>query len=197
MTSKQRRLRLTRLLSTALCGVALVAIPIGFDEMPPSAGDKSAFAAGGQGGGHGGGQGGGHGGGQGGGGANSGKGNQASSGSVSTGKTASALGRLNAAHASTTAMANAALNSAVGAIAAYSKAVLEGDIAVAAQSLALAANTTIDASVVAEVNAVLGLDVDEETTEAIADLANDIQASETDQGLGPAEGDSEGDANES
>ena len=124
--------------------------------------------------------------------ASSDKGNPASPGSVSAGKTASALGRLNAAHASSTAVENAAPNSAVGAIAAYSEAVLDGDIAVAAQSLARAANKMIDATVVAEVNAELGLDVDEETTEAIADLANDIQASETNQGLGPAEGDAEG-----
>lgn len=68
------------------------------------------------------------------------------------------LGRLNAAHASPTARANAAPNSAVGQIASYERDVQEGDLESAAASFAEAANKDIVEPVVHAVNQLLGID---------------------------------------
>ncbi|MCZ6838348.1 MAG: hypothetical protein O7G13_03640, partial [Alphaproteobacteria bacterium] len=90
------------------------------------------------------------------------------------GEKASALGNLNAAHASPTAMANASLNSTVGLIAAYAQAVKDGQITTTAEAqqalgeisnkssqdeeLGVDAVDAVDAAVVATVNELLGIE---------------------------------------
>ena len=118
------------------------------------------------------------------------------------GALASAMGRLNAVNASDVAKQNAAPVSAVGTIAAYGAAVSIGDLETAAAQLGLAANKTVSVDVVDAVNTALGLDMDEATAQSVADMANEAQAAETNQGLGPPadeadpEGDGEGDPDE-
>ncbi len=103
------------------------------------------------------------------------------------------MGRLNAVNASDVARENAALNSAVGTIAAYGAAVRDEDLEAAAAHLGLAANKTVSVDVVDAVNAALGLDeMDAETAQSVADMANEAQAAETNQGLGPPADDGEG-----
>lgn len=71
---------------------------------------------------------------------------------------ANELGRLNVAHASDTALANAAPNSAVGKMATYKSDILQGDTLGAADSLSSDANKGIVQSVVHTVNVLLGID---------------------------------------
>lgn len=92
---------------------------------------------------------------------------------------ASSLGRLNAAHASPTARANAAANSTVGQIAAYEQAALVGDVQAAAESLAMAANKTVDTSVVKAVNELLSLETPAGFDASVAAGANNIQRDES------------------
>ena len=94
----------------------------------------------------------------------------------SGGISASALGSLNAAHASPTARANASPRSRVGQIAAYEGAIAADDLQAAAESLASAANKEIDADVVAAVNGLLGLEVDPAIEAEVADKAEEIRA---------------------
>ncbi len=105
------------------------------------------------------------------------------------------MGRLNAVNASDVAKANAAPVSAVGTVAAYGAAVEMGDIEAAAAHLGKAANKTVSVDVVNAVNTALGLEMDEATAMSVADMANEAQAAETNQGLGPPadEGEGEGD----
>ncbi|MBR0673655.1 hypothetical protein GXW76_20955 [Roseomonas soli] len=82
---------------------------------------------------------------------------------------ASALGALNAAHASPTARANAAPNSRVGQIASYERAMVQAlsiqdpiarDVAIArarSNELAAAANRPVSRDVVTRVDSLLGL----------------------------------------
>lgn len=91
--------------------------------------------------------------------------------SDSGGISASALGSLNAAHASATARAKASPNSQVGRIAAYEGALAADDLQAAAEALASAANKEIDADVVAAVNGLLSLDVDPAIEAEVADRA--------------------------
>jgi hypothetical protein len=140
--------RLTLVLSTALLTTAYLAVPLASDQSF-SFGPGKAFAAGngnGGGNGHGGGNGNGHAGGNGNGNGNAGgngNGNAGVNGNASGnthpdnhGAVASSLGALNAAHASSTALANAAPNSRVGRIATYrnASATAAADEAAAAQA---------------------------------------------------------------
>jgi hypothetical protein len=94
---------------------------------------------------------------------------------------ASTLGSLNAAHASPTARANAAPNSAVGAIAAFASAVEseeltdEERVEAAAQALASKANKSITTPVVAEVAHLANVEVSRREARAIAERASQIQ----------------------
>ena len=99
------------------------------------------------------------------------------------GKTAHLEGRLNAAHASATALAHASPTSAVGQIAAYKEAMkdyLSGDeqgLEAAANALAGVANKGITAQTVTDLNAVLGLPaVTDDIASQIADTAKAAQA---------------------
>ena len=95
--------------------------------------------------------------------------------------TASALGSLNAAHASLMGLENAADDSVVGQISAFSDAISQDDpdVEAAAQALAAAANKNIDQAVVDAVDGLLGLDdVSDDTEEAVADAAAEAQADE-------------------
>lgn len=95
--------------------------------------------------------------------------------------TASSLGSLNAAHASSTARANAAANSAVGAIAAFASAMESGELShrerveAAAQALASKANKPITAPVVARVGELANVEVSRREARAIARRAAQIQ----------------------
>jgi len=96
---------------------------------------------------------------------------------VPTDKKAS-LGRLNAAHASQTAMKNAAANSTVGRIAAYQAAVTgdEIDIDAAAAALVAASNKPVTAERIEALNDILGITFDDESTvKEIADAAERLQ----------------------
>ena len=117
-----------------------------------------------------------------------------------SGLSASSLGRLNAAHASPNARANAAPHSAVGLLGQYVDAVEADDLEAAAAALAAAANKDIDLAVVGAVDDLLGLEVDEEDEQEIADLASDLQDDDDNNGLGhgnggssPDDGDDDGD----
>jgi hypothetical protein len=94
---------------------------------------------------------------------------------------ASTLGSLNAAHASPTARANAAPNSAVGAIAAFAEAIESEELSnrqrveAAAQALASKANKPITAPVVAEVANLTNVEVSRREARAIAARASQIQ----------------------
>jgi hypothetical protein len=95
--------------------------------------------------------------------------------------TASALGSLNAAHASLMGLENAAPNSVVGQISAFSDAISQEDpdVEAAAQALAAAANKNIDQAVVDAVDGLLGLDdVSDDTEAAVAEAAAEAQAAE-------------------
>lgn len=104
------------------------------------------------------------------------------------GVSASTLGSLNAAHASETARAHAAPNSAVGAIAAFANAVEseelsdEQRIEAAAQALASKANKAITAPVVSKVADLANVEVDDETANAIAERAAEIQGGDDPDG---------------
>jgi hypothetical protein len=71
---------------------------------------------------------------------------------MSHGGLASAMGSLNASHASMQAFGHAAPPSVVGQLAAYATALNNGNLPAAAQALAHAANSTLSASVVTAVN---------------------------------------------
>jgi hypothetical protein len=76
------------------------------------------------------------------------------------GAIASELGKLNAAHASLTALANAAPNSTVGMIAAYRGAIEDGTITSVSQAqaaLGQVSNKGVSPEVVAAVNDLLGV----------------------------------------
>jgi len=173
-----------------LVAVVLSAAPVGLgSDYAPEI--KSAFAKGGGGGaggggGNAGGNGGGHGGSNGVGHSSHGNGNgfghdkgpgndhDVDAASNNHGEKASALGNLNAAHASPTAMANASSNSTVGLIAAYAQAVKAGQITTTAEAqqalgaisnkssqdeeLGVDAVDAVDAAVVAAVNELLGIE---------------------------------------
>ncbi|MDX1432554.1 MAG: hypothetical protein R3286_08895, partial [Gammaproteobacteria bacterium] len=100
---------------------------------------------------------------------------------IDGGVSASSLGALNAAHAAPAAYANAAPNSAVGAVAAFARAVEsetltdEERVEAAAQALASKANKEITAPVVSEVANLANVAVDDETANAIAARAAEIQ----------------------
>ncbi|NCF29299.1 MAG: FAD-binding protein, partial [Gammaproteobacteria bacterium] len=97
------------------------------------------------------------------------------------GVSASTLGSLNAAHASATARANAAPNSAVGAIAAFAAAVESTELTnrerveAAAQALASQANKPITAPVVSRVGNLANVEVSRREARAIAHRASQIQ----------------------
>ena len=97
------------------------------------------------------------------------------------GVSASTLGSLNAAHASITARAHAASNSAVGAIAAFANAVESNELSemerveAAAQALASRANKPVTAPVVSRVGDLANVEVSSEEAEAIANRASQIQ----------------------
>ena len=150
----------------------------------------------GNGGGHGGGNAGGHGGGHGAAGTGgSGKGHgkgighgQAHSGNGHASKhgvSASTLGSLNAAHASSTARAHAAPNSAVGAIAIFVNAAGSDELSdeqrveAAAQALASRANKPITEPVVSQVADLADVEVSSEEATAIAERAAEIQGDGT------------------
>ena len=94
---------------------------------------------------------------------------------------ASSLGSLNAAHASSTARANAAPNSAVGAIAAFANAVESDELSnrqrveAAAQALASQANKPITTPVVAQVANLANVEISRREARAIAHRAAHIQ----------------------
>ena len=94
---------------------------------------------------------------------------------------ASALGSLNAAHASATARANASSKSMVGQIAAFANAVEANEVEAAAQALAAKANKAITMDVVTEVATLANVAVDEQTARAIAERAAAIQSGESAQ----------------
>ena len=103
------------------------------------------------------------------------------------GISASALGSLNAAHASSTARDNAAPNSRVGRIASYEDSITsykdsdfmdEEDLQAAAESLASAANKSIDSDVVAAVNDLLDIEVGSEVEKDIAERAETTRTGE-------------------
>ena len=95
---------------------------------------------------------------------------------------------MEAAHASQTAMENAAPNSRVGLVAQYGTLAAaiaaaneeDKDTAVeeAGIALAAAANKSIDVNVVNAVNDLLGITMDEPTAQAVSDAANDATSDE-------------------
>ena len=95
------------------------------------------------------------------------------------GISAAALGSLNAAHASATARENASPNSMVGHIAAFAEAVESENVNAAAEALAARANKSITPEVVTEVARLAEVEVSEETADAIAARAVEIQAADT------------------
>ncbi len=108
------------------------------------------------------------------------KGHGTSTASEVDGISASALGKLNAAHASQRARDRAAEHSAVGLIADYQAAFSADvvDIEAAAEALAAAANKSIDPNVVSAVNELLGIETDQTTNDAIGTAAAALQAPE-------------------
>src|SRR5262249_46283479 len=102
----------------------------------------------------------------------------------------SAMGSLNASHASTTGLAHAAPNSAVGQLAGYAAAINALNAAApnslaakqattqAAQALARASNKTVTPATVQAVNQNLGLTVTNAPATAIANQANADKASQ-------------------
>lgn len=101
------------------------------------------------------------------------------------GKAASSLGALNAAHASPSALANAAPNSRVGQVAAFARAMEAKDVDAAAQALANASNKSISQSTVESVNAILGLHSSPALDAAVAVRAAAIQRGDTVGDVGP------------
>ena len=104
-------------------------------------------------------------------------------GTTLNGKASHLEGRLNAAHASPTALAHASPYSAVGQIAAYKEAMKdylagnEESLEAAANALAGVANKGISAQTVTDLNAVLGLSaVTDDVASQIADTAKAAQA---------------------
>lgn len=100
------------------------------------------------------------------------------------GISASALGSLNAAHASSTARDNASPNSMVGRIAAFAEAVESDEINAAAEALAAKANKPINEAVVTEVARQAQIELSEEAASAIAARAAEIQAGESEEPTG-------------
>ena len=94
------------------------------------------------------------------------------------GALASAMGSLNASHASQQAFAHASHNSVVGQLAAYASALNQGNLSAAAQSLAKASNHALTAQVVTAVNAnlanagVLSVSVSAAQAAKLAAMAN-------------------------
>ena len=84
---------------------------------------------------------------------------------------ASSLGRLNAAHASPQALANAASNSTVGRIAAYRAAIEEDDLTAAADVLAALSNKPVSAESVRAFNELLGVSLSDEEISELLDKA--------------------------
>jgi len=108
---------------------------------------------------------------------------------------ANELGRLNAAHASETALANANENSAVGTIAGYSNDVQEGNLADAATNFGEAANKSVTEAIVHAVNELLGIDDNAVAQpEAPDDADTDVAAADAEGDVDGVEGDAEGDA---
>jgi hypothetical protein len=95
-----------------------------------------------------------------------------------TAKSASALGSLNASHASATARAHASPNSQVGKLAAYEAALAEGDLEAAAAALGSAANKEITPEVVAEVNQNMSIESTPEEEAEMAELAEATRTAE-------------------
>ncbi len=195
-TEKTSRPFRTPLLAAMAAGASLIVGPLvsAVVDLPTVEHAYAKGGKGGKGGGHGGGGGAsaGKGSGQGLGhakarGLGHGKGHATRAASKVDGISASALGRLNAAHASQRARDRAAPNSTVGLIADYQKAVAGGaepDIAAAAEALAAAANKPIDSGVVGAVNGRLGIGTDAATNDAIADAAAALQAPEAVEAAG-------------
>jgi hypothetical protein len=87
--------------------------------------------------------------------------NSADANEKTLGQAANILGKLNAAHASATALAHANANSAVGALAAYqtnmSSATTDAEITAARQQLASASNKTLTAAAITRIDGLLGI----------------------------------------
>lgn len=171
MDTRTMSARAARLATAGLLALAAAAVPLGVDLEP-----RAAFADKGGGKGN-------AGGGQGRGNGNSnGNDGAASNGADDDGQSTesastSDLGRLNAAHASETAMANAAPNSAVGEVAAYRDAVLAGETEDAAVAVDAATNKTVTESVLHALNELLGIDdatVDPETGATVHDTEGEV-----------------------
>jgi hypothetical protein len=170
--------RITPLGLTLTFGFALAAQPLSISaSFSPQVGTAVANQGGGKGGG--GGSGGGHSGGSAGNGASS-----ASNGHSDNGNSASAMGRLNAAHASAAALAHAAPNSAVGRVAAYKSALTANatlsaqDVAAAAAALVALSNKPITLRTVHTLDTRLGLtSLGTEVEQAIVDQARALIAS--------------------
>jgi len=96
---------------------------------------------------------------------------------VNKGAAASALGRLNAAHASPRALERANPRSAVGQIATYKAAFQDGtvNIEAAAQALAQAANKPLTISALQELNTRVGVSLDANTANLILARAIELQ----------------------
>jgi hypothetical protein len=88
---------------------------------------------------------------------------------------ASSLGRLNAAHASAQALANASPNSAVGQISAYKDALTDGDLEAAAEALAAVSNKTVTEASVKSLNELLGIEMEDAE---VTDLVDKVGALE-------------------
>jgi hypothetical protein len=188
--------RLMFVVSTALLTAAYLAGPLASD---PSHLFGPGKALAGNGNGNGGGNGNGHAGGNGNGGGNGNAGGNANGNAANNshpenhGAVASSLGALNAAHASSTALANAAPNSEVGRIHAYQVALdnyltdlqnhpldtdlLDADIAAVGDALGAAANKTVTPSTVDRLNDLLGISTDSDlnwdaTKDSIVSEAN-------------------------
>ena len=173
------------LVFAGIIALSFSAVPVGLDHnFTPKIDAAFAKGGGGGGGGNGGGNGGGHGGSHGGGhashgngnglghdkghGNGHGKGHDAEGAHNGHGGKASALGNLNAAHASPTAMANASSKSMVGLIATYAAHAQTMTTVEAQQALGAISNKSshdseldadvVDAEVVAQVNAMLGVE---------------------------------------
>ena len=187
-------LQLTHTLSVAILAGVFVLAPVAPDASFAEFGANTVFAkgGGGNGGGHGNaganGHGGGHasatsdanddngnhsGHGNGNGGAAVGHSHDENGGIAKGGHNASLRGSLNAAHASSTARANASSNSQVAKVKAYMDAVDQEaiDVEEAGVALANAANKSVDLDVVNAVNSLLGIDMDEDTAQSIAAAA--------------------------
>jgi hypothetical protein len=86
-----------------------------------------------------------------------------------------ALGRVNAAHASTRAFDRAAPNSAVGRMAAYQQALLDNDLDKAAAVLAAASNKSVSTETVRGLNGLLGITLDDKVVTEVASKAQELQ----------------------